>query len=240
MKVRALILIFEKRRTVPGNYYDCVVTAANNLSFEGVELHKNNNKNDPPIDPNIFYKQLKMSIEERLLSNDDSNFVNWTHTLDPKSWPENLALPFGEKVIRNLAKRLQLNERESIRGFRGYLNQKIFPENLVDLKNAFNAVSISSSECERGFSQMNLILTSTRTSLSTITVSALLFVRVVGPPLRHFSATKYVEWWILRGRHSAVDTNSKEIAGTWGTTKTWPKCGVSCNSFRFKFLCFVL
>jgi hypothetical protein len=73
-KVRALIQIFEER-----NYYDCATIAANNLSFEGVQLHKNNNKNDPPTDPNTFYKQLKMSIEERLLSNDDANFVNWTH-----------------------------------------------------------------------------------------------------------------------------------------------------------------
>jgi hypothetical protein len=92
----------------------------------------------------------------------------------------------------------------------GLLNRKIFPENLVDLKNAFNAVTISSSECERGFSQMNLILTSTRASLLTTTVSALLFVRVDGPPIRHFSPTKYVESWILRGRHSAIDTNSKD------------------------------
>jgi hypothetical protein len=94
--------------------------------------------------------------------------------------------------------------------FRDYLNQKIFPENLVDLNNALNTVQISSSECERGFSQMNLILSSTKASLSTTTVSALLFVRVVGPPLRHFSPTKYVVSWILRGRHSAVDTNSKD------------------------------
>jgi hypothetical protein len=59
---------------------------------------------------------------------------------------------------------------------------------------------------------MNLILTSTRASLSTTTVSSLLFVRVVGPPLCHFFPTKYVELWILRGRHSAADANSKEIA----------------------------
>jgi hypothetical protein len=59
---------------------------------------------------------------------------------------------------------------------------------------------------------MNLILTSTRASLSMTTISALLFVRVVGPSLRHFSPTKYVESWIMRGRHSAVDTPSKERA----------------------------
>jgi hypothetical protein len=71
VKVRALVRIFKERRTVPGNYYYCAAIAANNLSFEGVELHKNNNKNDPPVDRNTFYKQLKMSIEERILSNDD-------------------------------------------------------------------------------------------------------------------------------------------------------------------------
>jgi hypothetical protein len=92
-----------------------------------------------------------------------------------------------------LAKRLQLNER----GFWDYLNQKIFPENLLNLKNALNMLPISSSECEWGFSQMNLILTSTRASLSTTTVSVLLFERVVGLPLCHFSPTKYAESWIL-------------------------------------------
>jgi hypothetical protein len=99
------------------------------------------------------------------------------------------------------------------------------------LKNALNTVPISSSECERGFSQMNLILTSTRASLSTTTVSVLLFVRVVGSPLRHFSPIKYVESWILRGRHSAVDTAVRREPGTWSTTKTWSKCGVSCIFF---------
>jgi hypothetical protein len=112
VKVRALVQIFEERRTVPGNYYDCAAIAANNVSFEGVQLHKNNNKNESPIDPNTFYKQLKMFIEERLLSNDGSNFVNWTHILDPKSWPENVALISGEKEIINLVKRLQLNESQ--------------------------------------------------------------------------------------------------------------------------------
>jgi hypothetical protein len=89
---------------------------------------------------------------------------------------------------------------------------------------------------------MNFILTSTRASLSTTTVSALLFVRVVGPPLRHFSPTKYVESWILRGRHSAVDTNSKEGARDVEYDENMVKCGVSCNYvfFRFKFICFVL
>jgi hypothetical protein len=133
-----------------------------------------------------------MSIDERLLSNDETNFVNWTHILDPKSWPENVALTFEEKEIRNLKKRLQMNERQSIRRFRDYLDQKIFPENMVNLKIALNTVQISSSDCVREFSKLNLILISTRAYLSTTIVSTLLFVRDFGPPLRQFSPTKYV------------------------------------------------
>jgi hypothetical protein len=72
-------------------------------------------------------------------------------------------------------KRLQLNEEESIPGFQDHLNQKIFPENLVDLKNALNTVPISSHKCEQGFSQMNLIYSSTSASLSTTTVCVLFF-----------------------------------------------------------------
>jgi hypothetical protein len=66
VKVRALVQIFKERRTVPGIYYDCATIAANNLSFEGVQLHKNNNKNDPPVDPNTFYKQL--NVHRRMAS----------------------------------------------------------------------------------------------------------------------------------------------------------------------------
>jgi hypothetical protein len=63
-----------------------------------------------------------------------TKFVNWTHILDPKSWLENLGLTFEGKEIPNLAKRLQLNERVSIRGLWECLNLKIFSENLVVLK----------------------------------------------------------------------------------------------------------
>lgn len=112
MKVSVLAEILEEKQTSPGNYYECTNKAANNLIFQGVKLHKNKNKTHPHSDPNKFYKQLKMFIEEWLLSN--SYFGNWTYTLDPTSWPEFVAITFGVKEIRNLAKRLQLNQSQSM------------------------------------------------------------------------------------------------------------------------------
>ena len=88
--------------------------------------------------------------------------------------------------------------------------KKKLPEKLLPLQHALNTIPVSSSECERGFSQMNLIITPTRASLLTRTVSALLYIRLVGPPLRSFDPTRYVDSWILSGRRSAVTTNSKK------------------------------
>jgi hypothetical protein len=100
----------------------------------------------------------------------------------------------------------------SICGFWDFLNLKIFSKNLVVMKTDLNTVPISSNECEHGFSQMNLILTSISVSVSMTTVSALLFMRDVGQPLRHFYPTKYIGSWTLRGSHFAVESNSKERA----------------------------
>jgi hypothetical protein len=70
-------------------------------------------------------------------------------------------------------------------GFQEYLVDKEFPQELLPLKSSLDTIPISSPECERGFLQMNLIDTPLRFSL-LIYVSALLFIRIIGP-------TKYVQ-----------------------------------------------
>ncbi|KAL3875745.1 hypothetical protein ACJMK2_033665 [Sinanodonta woodiana] len=211
-KIKALVQVFEERSQNAGTYYKTATAAAENLSFHGVILHKKNSPNDPPFDPNAFYKKLKKSIENRLLTNEDAELAQWARILDQKQWSENVSnqITFGEMEIRKLSNRLQLNEREMIRGFREYLMEKTYPETLLPLIRAIHTISISSSECERGFSQMNLIITPTRASLMTKTVSSLLFIRLVGPPLTFFDPSKYVDSWLLRGRHSAVDSQSRK------------------------------
>ena len=63
---------------------------------------------------------------------------------------------------------------------------------------------ISSAECKRGFSQMNLIHTSDRNRLLTDTVSDLMMICINGPPLRSCNAIKYVLSWLKSGRHGAL------------------------------------
>ena len=72
-----------------------------------------------------FYKKLKESVEQRLLSSEDADLADWARVLDIKQWPDNIDthLTFGEAEIRNLSTRLQLNEKTMIRGFREYLEK---------------------------------------------------------------------------------------------------------------------
>lgn len=132
--------------------------------------------------------------------------------LDSKHWPDNVEqkLTFGEEEIRHLSIRFQLNERKMIHVFREYLIEKTLPDDLCPLINAIESVPISSSEYERGFSQINLIVTPNRASLLAKNISELLFIRVNGPPLPCFDPSKYVDSWLLHGRHAATDVKSKE------------------------------
>jgi len=55
-------------------------------------------------------------------------------------------------------------------------------------------IQVSTAECERGFSAMNLLLTSRRSSMHVTTLSSLLFLKMVGPaPLEQFQPLQYVK-----------------------------------------------
>lgn len=116
-----------------------------------------------------------------------------------------MQITFGEKEIKKLSHRLQLNERDMIHAYREYIQEKRCSHKLLLL---LHTLPISSRESERGFSQMNLIITPIRASLLTITVSKLLFIQLAGPPLICFDPSKYVDSWLFQGRHSAIDTKS--------------------------------
>jgi hypothetical protein len=113
--------------------------------------------------------------------------------------------------IRKLSQIFRLSEREMIRGFREFHKEKKFPDKVFPLKCVLDSTAISSIDCEQGFSQMNLIVTPSRASLLTETISALLFIKIVSPPLnlKQFDPTMYVKSWLSHEHHSALDTKSK-------------------------------
>ncbi|KAJ8878638.1 hypothetical protein PR048_019221 [Dryococelus australis] len=205
LKVKDLVEVFEERKTCPGSTYRKSLEAAENLKFCGVVLHKKGRLDDPPISPSAFYESLKNLIQKRLLCNSDVEMSRCAKVLDFKTWPtgakENIL--FGEEVICKLSKRFKLNEREFVK------SPDVIPEKLLHLKNTLNIITVSSSECERGFSQMNITVTPDRTALLTETIKNIMFTRIVRLPLTSFDPSRYVKTQLLQGRHSAIDTNSK-------------------------------
>uniref|UniRef100_A0A8C5WBW7 Uncharacterized protein n=1 Tax=Leptobrachium leishanense TaxID=445787 RepID=A0A8C5WBW7_9ANUR len=211
-KIKNTVQLFQERIENPGPYYRISRTSAKNLTFRGIKLHKKETRS-PAISPSAFYASLKETVGERLLAGDDADLPEMAKVLDSKFWPQNpeKQLTFGESEIRQLAQRCRLNERETVLGFREYLlDRNEVPEKLLPLKNALATIAISSSECERAFSQLNLIVTSSRSAMRMRTRSALMFIRMVGPPLTHFNPSRYLDSWLLQGRHSAVDVRSRK------------------------------
>ncbi len=211
-KIENLVQIFERRITEPGAYYEMASEAVNKLSFFGVKLHNESGRNkQKPIDPTTFYSHLAASMKDRLLESDDKEIAQACSVLIPEKWPNEVEknITFGEKDIRTLTNKFHLNERSIIRSFRDYLVDKKMPKDLIPLINAVNTIAVSTSECERGFSQMNLVMTPQRASLAVKTVSSILVIKFNGPPLHLFNPSKYVDSWLLKKHHSATDTNSK-------------------------------
>ena len=64
---------------------------------------------------------------------------------------------------------------------------------------------MSSADCERGFSQMNLYHSSGRNRLIVESVNNLLMLGINGPPIRDWNAEKYVISWLKAGKHGALD-----------------------------------
>jgi len=77
---------------------------------------------------------------------------------------------------------------------------------LSKLIKLLEVLSISSAECEHGFSQMNLYHTAPRNRLLADSVSDLMMMGINGPPLKHWNAVKYVVSWLQSGKHGALDT----------------------------------
>ena len=210
-KLLITVGLFEERKTVPGSYSTMAQEAVNNLSFFRVPLHTKEGRSDnQPLNPKIFYEALKTSIETRLLDDKDVELAATLEVMDIKTWPTKLPITFGENEMRKLASRFKLNKKQLITGLREYIYSRELPESLNPVKQSIDSVAISSSECERGFFQLNLIITPLRSSLNIRTVSGLMFLKINGPPLRLFDPEKYVNSWLVSGHHSALAVKSKE------------------------------
>jgi hypothetical protein len=88
---------------------------------------------------------------------------------------------------------------------------KNIPVTLAPLLSTVNTLPCSTTECERGFSVMNIIITKLKTKLLVSNVSAATFIKLNAPPLSIWNATPYIKSWIVHHR-SAEDPQSRHVA----------------------------
>lgn len=73
------------------------------------------------------------------------------------------------------------------------------------LHRLLNIYPVSTADCERGFSVMNLQQTDLRNSLATETVSNLLMISINGPALEFWQPRPYVVKWLQNGHRGALN-----------------------------------
>ena len=135
--------------------------------------------------------------------------------LIPDKWPTLEYPPWLERetAIHAICQRFQILEYGIIPAFREYFNDprkvpKIINDKLI--QSIMYTILVSSSETERGYSQMNLVCSPIRSKLTVLHMSSLLFISINGPPPHLWNADSSVSsCWLLSHRY-ATDTRSKK------------------------------
>lgn len=122
-----------------------------------------------------------------------------------------------------LAKFCHLDVREAVEEFRHYKNNtRRIGSTLAFLLQRVKLLPVSSAECERGFSCMNLNDTDVRNRLTINSLSALIFLKVNGPEPSKFNPTTYVEKWLQEGHHASSDAATGKKNQAKNTSRLWP------------------
>lgn len=212
--------VFQSYLRNSGQYANLASEATHNMLFKGVSL--NPSKVVKPIESKAFYDSLLKNLSSRMFTTRASHCQNLAlenindaerynklisnlEVLETVNWPTDGDICFGDEKIRNLCEQFMLSPTDAINGFRDYVDSegKRMPKKLEPLMHAIDSVIVSTSECERAFSGMNLTISDTRNKLSISTASSLLFIRLAGPPLSMFIPDTYVDEWLVKGRRNA-------------------------------------
>jgi len=141
------------------------------------------------------------------------DLLNGINFINPDTWPEDIEtnVLYGETEVSFLCRRFTLPTRQTIQEFREFKDNggKYVSNSLFPLKKAVSTLVVSTAECERGFSQMNVIMSPIRTSLAISRLFKLLFIKCAGLPLNRFSPLPQVKTWLTKGHCSSDDTKAR-------------------------------
>lgn len=170
--IERAVRVFDSMSENYGPKTEEVIEACTQLIFKDVVLTKN--QSVPKINPEQFFRSLANNMRSRLFTFQASHSATAGNifkdeydellkdltVLDMQNWPDKYDIQFGDKSVRRLALKFQVDEKNSVRGYREFKDCKrlSIDNSLKPLLVTINTITIS-SECERSFSAMNNIVT---------------------------------------------------------------------------------
>lgn len=218
---QSTIRIIQSFKDNPGHYSTEALHSIEEGNFRGTGL--SNPHHQVAINRLVFLEELSKSMESRLFGSgldptpDEMPLSTWEtvilsdlNVLVREEWPKPLPTRFGEEEIRRLCLRFRLDALDIIPAFREFVESGGTSSSpaLNKLQGLVLTFLISTAECERGLSHMNLICTDLRTSLLVENLCSLLFIGINGPSILEFNADLYAKLW-LSSHRSAQDTRSR-------------------------------
>ncbi len=199
--------VFKGRKTAGGEYMSIASAAIEKGIFCDVKLTAG--KTTESIKQSQFYQALVDSMQSRLLADSDRQLCNLIDTVFPSVWPDNLSAEHGEKELSSLCTILLCQHTSQLKlAYREFKDSKglNISQSVKALLNTVNTIPVSTAECERGFSKMNIICSPLRSTVTVKHISQLMFVSLVGPPLNLWQPLPYVKAWLQKGRRDATSS----------------------------------
>ena len=204
--LRRQLDVFSARKSSKSKYHSEACSAVTAGRFNGIEVAESSGKQHE-IPQAQFYQALIDSVTARLLPDTEQELCNAMLSLDSHSFVENMPPEFGEEDVRKLCDKFCINFSDLKQDYREYkeTNGKTILPGLRILINSVNTVPVSTAECERGFSKLNIVCSSLRSKLTVNHLSSLMFISMCGPPVSQWEPQKYVSSWVVK-RRSATCT----------------------------------
>ena len=197
--------IFTARKDSDSQYYAEACQGVASGTFKGVTVLGAAGK-EKLIAKGQFYQALSDAIAARLLPESEATLCKAVEVLERTAVPSEVSPEFGEVQLKLLCTTFGLSYSEAKLAYRDYKESKgkvILPA-LKRVMNVVNTVPVSTAECERGFSNMNIVCTSLRSRLSVKHMSSLMFISLSCSPLSLWKPLSFVKSWIASNRRQAT------------------------------------
>uniref|UniRef100_A0A8C8RZV8 E3 SUMO-protein ligase KIAA1586-like n=1 Tax=Pelusios castaneus TaxID=367368 RepID=A0A8C8RZV8_9SAUR len=207
--IRRQVQVFIARRECDSEFYREACEAIASGCFKGVRVNMSVNAGKQiEISKCQFYQALVDCMYDRLLPDSEKQLSRAVEALDPSRFTTELSPEFGESDIEFLCSEFGIAFNEVKFAYREYKDSQgaVMKPALQKLVNCVNTIPVSTAECERGFSKMNIICNCLQPGLTVKHMSSLMFISLCGPPFPLWEPLKYVKSWLLLNQGPAAST----------------------------------